>query len=208
MAAQSNQILLKLADMRVTATRIFAIVIVLLILFTGHSFEHDTLIDISFEISGLILLSICSLGRLWALMYLTGYKSNRIITEGPFSMVRHPLYVFTFIGTVGIGLASENVLVLLVIIVFYASYYPLTILAEEKKLMTKFGQDYLKYMQHTPRFLPKLSLYREPDKFEVKTTKFVKNFVDAMWFIWMFPIIHFVELLQNQGVLPVVLRVP
>jgi len=203
-----NRIIFKTADLRVLVSRIFGLLVLLLLLFTGHSFSQEGKIDICFEISGLFLLSICSLGRLWALMYLTGYKSDRIIAEGPYSMVRHPLYLFTFIGSVGIGLSSENLLILVLVIIYYLLYYPVTIISEEKKLTAKFGEEYLEYLKRTPRFIPKLSLYKEPEKFEVKTAKFAKNFLDAMWFIWIFPVLHFIEMLQDSGILPVVLRIP
>jgi protein-S-isoprenylcysteine O-methyltransferase Ste14 len=194
--------------MRVLVSRAFGVVIVLLLLFTGHSFEDDTWTDKLLEISGVLLLSLCSLGRLWALMYVSGHKSEKLITEGPYSTVRHPLYLFTFIGVIGIGLASENVLVLGSLAAFSLSYYPLTIVAEERRLREKFGQDYSEYAEHTPILIPNISLYREPEHFDVKTTKFVRNFVDAMWFIWAFPVLHLIEMLQSQGILPVILKVP
>jgi hypothetical protein len=154
------------------------------------------------------LLSICSLGRLWALMYISGNKRQELITEGPYSIVRHPLYVFSFIGAMGIGLASENLLVLALITIFYLFYYPFTILVEERKLTNKFGRAYLDYMKRTPRFLPKFSPYKEPETYQVKATSFVRNFTDGMWFIWIFILMHFIEKLQDSGLLPVILRVP
>lgn len=180
MAKGGKKISFKLVHLRVLATRIFAIVIVLLILFTGHSFAQGTIIDILFELSGLFLLSICSLGRLWSLMYISGNKRLELVTEGPYSIVRHPLYVFSLIGALGIGLASENLLVLGLIIVFYLLYYPFTILAEERKMTNKFGDAYREYMKNTPRFIPKLSLYKEPELYEVKAASFVRNFADGM----------------------------
>jgi len=123
-------------------------------------------------------------------------------------MVRHPLYVFSLIGGLGIGLASENLLILAMIIIFYLFYYPFTIQAEEIKLTNKFGDTYQEYMKNTPRFISKLSLYKEPEKFEVKTNNFVKNFLDAMWFIWIFPILHLIEMLQDSGILPAIWRMP
>ena len=197
-----------IANSRVIVSRIFGLVILLLLLFTGHSFSQESLIDVAFEVTGLFLLSICSLGRLWALMYISGNKRRELVTDGPYSIVRHPLYVFSFIGAVGIGLASENLLILALIIVFYLFYYPFTVMAEEKKLTNEFGQAYLEYMKNTPRFLPKLSLYKEPKLYEVKTHSFVKNFENGMWFIWIFMLMHIIETLQEVGVLPVVLRVP
>jgi len=139
----------RIANSRVIVSRIFALGVLALLLFTGHSFSQQGITDVLFEVSGLFLLSICSLGRLWALMYISGNKRRELVTEGPYSMVRHPLYVFSLIGAIGIGLASENLLVLGLIVVFYLFYYPFTILAEERKLTNKFGQAYLEYMKKT-----------------------------------------------------------
>ena len=205
---QEKGIIFVIANTRVIVSRIFGLLVLLLLLFTGHSFSQGGKIDILFEISGLFLLSVCSIGRLWALMYISGNKRRELVTEGPYSIVRHPLYLFSLIGAFGIGLASENLLILALIIIFYLLYYPFTILAEEVKLPNEFGNAYLEYMKHTPRFIPKLSLYKEPEKFEVKTTRFVKNFADAMWFIWIFPVFHFIEMLQDSGFLPVIWRIP
>jgi protein-S-isoprenylcysteine O-methyltransferase Ste14 len=196
------------AKSRVIVSRIFGVVILLLLLFTGHSFTQEAIIDIVFELSGLFLLSICSAGRLWALMYISGNKKRELITEGPYSIVRHPLYVFSLIGALGIGLGSENLLVLALVIAFYIFYYPLTILVEERKLINKFGDAYREYMKRTPRFIPKLSLYKEPELYEVKAADFVRNFVSGMWFIWIFILMDFIEKLQDWGVLPVFFRIP
>ena len=197
-----------IAKSRVIASRIFGAGILLLLLFTGHSFSQQGVIDVLLEVCGLFLLSICSLGRLWALMYISGNKRRELVTSGPYSMVRHPLYVSSLIGALGIGLGSENLLVLGLIILFYLFYYPFTILAEERKLTKHFGEAYLEYMRRTPRFLPKFSLYREPESCEVKTAGFVRNFADGMWFIWIFMLMHAIEMLQDLGHLPVLLRVP
>jgi isoprenylcysteine carboxyl methyltransferase (ICMT) family protein YpbQ len=125
-------ILFAIAKSRVAVCHIFALVVLLLLLFTGHSFSQESLTDVLFEVAGLFLLSICSLGRLWALMYISGNKRGELITKGPYSIVRHPLYVLSLIGALGIGLASENLLILALISLFYLFYYPFTILAEEK----------------------------------------------------------------------------
>ncbi|HBG26489.1 MAG: hypothetical protein A2Y10_04120 [Planctomycetes bacterium GWF2_41_51] len=196
------------AKLRVPLTRIVAIVILLLILFTTHSWKQDNIIDIVMETCGLLLITLCSFGRLWALMYISGYKSDQVISVGPYSIVRHPLYVFSFIGAIGIGLASENLLIFAIIAVFYICYYPFTILAEEKKLTSKFGQAYIDYMKCTPRILPKLTKPNNPVIYHVKPDKYIANFADAMWFVWIFILLHFVERLQQMAVLPVIFKIP
>jgi protein-S-isoprenylcysteine O-methyltransferase Ste14 len=183
-------------------------VILVIAIFTSHSFSQESLVDIVFEMSGLFLLTVCSMGRLWALMYISGNKKNELITDGPYSIVRNPLYFFSFIGAVGIGLASENLLILALIVVFYSIYYPFTIIAEEKKLADKFGQPYLDYKRRTPRFLPKLSLYKGPALYTVKANTFARNFVSGMWFIWIFILLYIIEMAQNMGYLPVYWKIP
>jgi hypothetical protein len=157
---------------------------------------------------GLFLLTICSIGRLWALLYISGHKKLELITEGPYSIMRHPLYVFSLIGAIGIGLTSENILVLAALLIFYLSYYPLTIFVEEKKLVDKFGQAYLDYTKRTPRFLPKLSLYKSSPQIVVNADVFLKSVAIGMWFIWIFIALDFIEAFQENGFIPVFLRVP
>ncbi|MDD5064827.1 MAG: isoprenylcysteine carboxylmethyltransferase family protein [Phycisphaerae bacterium] len=208
MGIQKNGLLFKIARQRITVSRIFAVLVLLLILFTASSFSQDSLTDTLLEMSGLFLLTICSIGRLWALLYISGYKKLELITEGPYSIVRHPLYVFSLIGAIGIGLASENILVLAVLIIFYLLYYPLTIIVEEKKLVDKFDQGYLDYIKRTPRFIPKFSLYKGSVQYQINTDVFVRKLVFGMWFIWIFIILHIIEMLQQSGHIPVILKVP
>lgn len=208
MSSHGSRLLFTIARRRVVVSRIFGVVVLFLALFTTHSFSQDNPIDIIFEALGLFLLTICSMGRLWSLLYISGYKRRELIKEGPYSMVRHPLYVFSLIGAIGIGVASENILVLGVLVIFYLLYYPLAILVEEKRLVDKFGQAYLDYVKSTPRFLPKLSLYKSPSQIMVNSDIFVRNLASGMWFIWIFIALHFIETLQENGCIPVVLRVP
>ena len=200
--------LFKIARWRVVVSRIFGVLAMLLAIFTTHSFGQNNPLDIIFEAVGLFLLTICSIGRLWALLYISGYKKLELITEGPYSIVRHPLYVFSLIGVIGIGLTSENILVLAALVIFYLSYYPLTIIVEEKKLTEKFGQAYLDYIKRTPRFLPKLSLYKSSPQIVVNADVFLKSIAVGMWFIWIFIALDFIEAFQENGFIPVFLRVP
>jgi protein-S-isoprenylcysteine O-methyltransferase Ste14 len=189
-------------------SRIFGILIILLVIFTAPSFKQDGWIDILLETSGLFLLSVCSVGRLWALLYISGKKSQEVVADGPYSIVRHPLYFFSFIGAIGIGLASKNILVLGILVISYLSYYPLTILSEENVLTDKFGQAYLDYAKRTPRFLPKLSLYKSPSFVSVNADMFLKNITIGMWFIWVYIFFDIIEILQESSIIPVLLRVP
>lgn len=208
MSEQSDKLLFKFARLRIMVSRFFAVLVMLLVILTGPSFKQGGLADILLDTSGLFLLTICSMGRLWALLYISGKKTQEVITDGPYSIVRHPLYLFSFIGAIGIGLVSNNILVLAAVIIFYLSYYPLTVLSEEKTLTKKFGQTYIDYAKCTPRFLPKLSLYKSPENFHVNAHIFLKNMVMGMWFIWVFIFLNIIQMLQTMGIIHVLLKVP
>jgi protein-S-isoprenylcysteine O-methyltransferase Ste14 len=57
---------------------------------------------------GVILLAIASFGRIWCSLYIGGFKTNSLISGGPYSLCRNPLYFFSFLGGIGIGLATET----------------------------------------------------------------------------------------------------
>jgi protein-S-isoprenylcysteine O-methyltransferase Ste14 len=208
MSEQTDKLLFKIARLRVTVSRIFAVLILLLVIFTMPSFKQGDLADILTDTSGLFLLTVCSMGRLWALLYISGKKTQEVITDGPYSIVRHPLYFFSFIGAIGIGLASDNMLVLAALVIFYLSYYPLTILSEEKTLTKKFGQAYINYAKYTPRFLPKLSLYKSPSQVVINADIFLKNIAIGMWFVWISILFNAISMLQTMGIIHVLLKVP
>ncbi|MGA2322587.1 MAG: isoprenylcysteine carboxylmethyltransferase family protein [Sedimentisphaerales bacterium] len=208
MSEQTDKLLFKIARLRVTVSRIFAVLILLLVIFTMPSFKQGDLADILTDTSGLFLLTVCSMGRLWALLYISGKKTQEVITDGPYSIVRHPLYFFSFIGALGIGLASNNILVLAALVIFYLSYYPLTILSEEKTLTKKFGQAYINYAKYTPRFLPKLSLYKSPSQVVINADIFLKNIAIGMWFVWISILFNAISMLQTMGIIHVLLKVP
>jgi protein-S-isoprenylcysteine O-methyltransferase Ste14 len=47
----------------------------------------------------LVLLAI--IGRCWASLYIGGRKVRELVTHGPFSIVRNPLYVFSLLARSG-----------------------------------------------------------------------------------------------------------
>jgi protein-S-isoprenylcysteine O-methyltransferase Ste14 len=208
MEVERKGIVFVAAKSRMYVSRLFAIVILAVVIFTSHSFAQDSTIDFLFEMTGLFLLTVCCMGRLWALIYISGNKRRELIMDGPYSMVRNPLYFFSLIGAIGIGLVSENLLVLGLILIFYILYYPLTVVAEERKLEETFGEPYIEYKRKTPSFIPKLSLYREPEVYPIKMATFVRSFWFSIWYVWIYILLQFIERGQNLGYWPVLWKIP
>ncbi|MGD9875100.1 MAG: isoprenylcysteine carboxylmethyltransferase family protein [Kiritimatiellia bacterium] len=154
---------------------------------------------------GLLLLSVAALGRVWCLVFIAGKKKDIVQTDGPYSIVRNPLYVFSLIGFVGFGLAVENPVLAVILGILFFAYYPFIVRREEKQLTKIFGEVYRDYSSKTPRWIPDFRLYREPETVNVHTEKIREGILDAMWFIWAYFGWEALEVLRELGILPVIL---
>lgn len=95
--------------------------------------------------------------KVWGIMGLpevTRIVESRIITTGPFSVVRHPTYLSHTIMYAGVflitGVAAVAVITLLDIIVVNALVIPL----EDRELIERFGEEYRAYRKRVPAFFP------------------------------------------------------
>lgn len=126
------------------------------------------------------------------------YSNGQLVQEGPFALLRNPLYFGNLVLSVGLALMCNVVwLPALVVVVFYAQYIPV-VAWEEKKLTNIFGESYQKYCETVPnRWFPSLgriratSLYAAPQawapalKSEKRTlTSLVSYFVIMLMLYW------------------------
>ncbi len=85
-------------------------------------------------------------------------------TTGPYSIVRHPLYLANFLIMLGVvSWAALWWLVLLFITLFWL-YYERIIFAEEAFLRRKFGQQFEHWATSTPAFIPRFRSYRPSNR--------------------------------------------
>lgn len=188
---------------RIAVSRVFVAGVILLMLCSSSRWgsSHPVVSALIFAL-GCVLVGIATMGRLWCGLYISGYKTRSLISVGPYSMSRNPLYLFSLIGAVGVGMATETLLIPLLISIAFALYYPAIIKAEEVKLLGRHPDAYGAYCAGVPRFLPDLSLLKEPDEYVVSPRLFRKSLVDALWFVWLIGILEFVEALREVGYLP------
>jgi steroid 5-alpha reductase family enzyme len=156
---------------------------------------------------GILLVGVGAVGRAWCSLYIAGYKTSTLVTEGPYSISRNPLYLFSLIGLVGVGLCSETLLIPAILAMGFALYYPAVIRQEEKKLLRLHAEAFQEYMATTPRFLPKLSNLREPAQYVVNPRVFRKHIFESMLFVWVVGMLELVETLHKLHVLPTVLKI-
>ncbi|KCZ73583.1 putative protein-S-isoprenylcysteine methyltransferase [Candidatus Methanoperedens nitroreducens] len=94
-----------------------------------------------------------ALGASWALHIQPG-NQGRLVTTGPYSRVRHPMYSAIFLFLIGISLVSSNLLIVLLCAASIILIY-LRIKREEELLIMQFGGEYTEYMKRTGKLLPK-----------------------------------------------------
>ncbi|RJQ52231.1 MAG: isoprenylcysteine carboxylmethyltransferase family protein [Nitrospiraceae bacterium] len=193
---------------RIMLSRIFTGALFIVLFTTTHSWESGSPVDITIEFIGLALIIIGSYGRIWSYLYICGRKTDELVIIGPYSITRNPLYFFSLIGAIGVGFASENILVVGLIILFFIIIYPVIISAEEKKLEELHGDAFRDYRNSVPRLFPKTFTLQHPELYEIYTRKFGRVFFDAMWFVWLFIIMQVIEKLHNFKIIPVLWQVP
>lgn len=192
---------------RITVSRIFGIAFVALLLTTGSVWQ-GTLVGRAMFLVGIVLAAAGMLGRVWCLTYSSGYKSSELVTQGPYSISRNPLYFFSFVGLVGIGLATETFTLTLLLIAFFALVYPAVIAGEEEFLRGRFGEPYGEYCRRTPRFLPNRALFVEPDSYTVQPRTLRRSLGGVIWFIGLPVVIQVPVALRTAGVIGSVAQLP
>ena len=119
--------------------------------------EIVRLFGIIFCIVGLIFLTWIhrSLGKHWSMMLTLG-EEHKLVTTGPYSRIRHPMYTFFYILVISTALISANLFVGIFGISAWTALYLVRINDEEAMLLEEFGEEYRGYMEQTGRLFPKL----------------------------------------------------
>ncbi|HYE55681.1 MAG TPA: isoprenylcysteine carboxylmethyltransferase family protein [Chitinophagaceae bacterium] len=80
-----------------------------------------------------------------------------LVTGGIFNHCRNPLYVGNIMMLLGVGILSNSLLYVTVIMPLFILIYHAIVLAEENFLLGKFGESYKIYCQNVNRWFPSLS---------------------------------------------------
>jgi protein-S-isoprenylcysteine O-methyltransferase Ste14 len=193
---------------RLSITRLLIVPVLLLVLLSDHLHPEGSLREALLEVTGLILLVAAMGGRIWASAHLAGRKDRTLVTSGPYSLTRNPLYLFSLFGFVGAGLVFESITgALLMGVVFFVAHWP-TIHREEARLERLFGDEYRRYAARVPRFAPALRLPESPAEMLVDTRRFNAALRDALAVPMVVVVAELVEWAKLSGVLPVLLELP
>ncbi len=126
--------------------------------------------ELGWMVAGWLLFCLGAAFRWWGAIYISGRKDNRVVSHGPYSIVRHPLYFGTFLITLSAACFLASWLMVLAVAVAALVYLGVTLSREERRLLEIHGEAYRRYMQRVPRFWPNWGLYYSPRTLEVRLT--------------------------------------
>ncbi len=134
------------------------------------------------------------------MVYIVGRKNRELCQAGPYSLTRNPLYFFSFIGVLGLGLALQHVLLGVVAATCFLIYYEAVIRGEERILKSIHGEAFTDYCTRVPRFWPRLAWPDGgDDTLLLHVGPFMRGLREVFWFL---AIIIFAEILEWVHVNP------
>lgn len=96
-------------------------------------------------VSGLVLCAV-------SLIHFATWDDGGLNTKGIYRFSRHPVYVAYFVCFLGMSLLTGSLVLAGVVLVFQISCHWI-ILAEERECISRFGDDYKKYMEKVRRYI-------------------------------------------------------
>ena len=143
------------------------VLLYLFLTFIGHIYVmHDFPFHFNFpfvfhiQIIGLVLTSVGYLLFIWSVVVRGRYavswempENQRLVTWGPYRYVRHPSYLGYFLVFFGLFFLWPNLFTLFPLAAI-PGYFSLTF-EEERLLVQRFRDEYVKYQRKTGRFIPK-----------------------------------------------------
>ncbi|NCO84599.1 MAG: isoprenylcysteine carboxylmethyltransferase family protein [Nitrospirae bacterium] len=106
---------------------------------------------------GLVIIGFIIMWKGWKLIH--GAKGG-LVTEVPYAYVRHPQYSGLFLVMIGMLIQWPTMITALMFPVLVFVYYRLS-KREESDMIKMFGDEYKRYMERTPMFIPDIFRKKE-----------------------------------------------
>lgn len=191
---------------RIKINAIAIVVSLLLIsLFPRLIIRHSAgIVDEIIEMLGLSLIFLGQLVRVSA----RGYKAehsqsgDQLIENGPYGMVRHPMYAGIILIGLGVVLSVCNIWALLLFICMFLLRYLFLFKKEEQGLVRVFGDQYRAYQKRVPRLVPRPALFLSGDIFRhlpLKMRWFKSEAVSIIPVLFIVFVIEFSEAMTLGG---------
>jgi len=184
------------AKKRVVFNRILGLFLIALVYFSPsinmNSINMENYNTFLWNISGMILMVLGAIGRIWASLFIEGHKTKKVISDGPYSIIRHPLYLFSLMIILSLFFAIKSVFIGLYLLTMFILFHIPTLLNEERVLTELYGEDYINYKKRVPRFFPNFLIYRKVEKntfLNIRLKRVQHVLIEAILLIMLYEII-------------------
>jgi protein-S-isoprenylcysteine O-methyltransferase Ste14 len=160
------------------------------------------------DLFGALAIFIGIAGRGWTLIYIGGRKNAELVTFGPYSISRNPLYLFSLIGISGVAAETGSVIVMAICVGTSYLAFAMAMRGEEAFLARRYAGVFDDYRMSVPRLWPDLSLWQECQDLPLRSANAVASLKDGAVFIVAWIAVDLVPALQSTGLLPIVWTLP
>ena len=176
---------------------------------SGRHWADGHAMDEFLDASGTLLLIGGLVPRRWATLFIGGNKSGELITAGPYSLCRNPLYLGSLLIGLGFALMLQSLTLGVAIAVLGPLLYLLVVREEERVMAAAHGEAYDHYRAQVPRLFPR-RLLPEPSerKLMIDLLAMRRHCVRSLAAILLIPLNETVAMLQSDGSIPRLLGLP
>ena len=82
------------------------------------------------------------------------FEGHRLVTDGPYRLTRHPMYLGIVLFHMGATIAMESLALLVITLVYVIPFTAIRIRAEDSILAAGFGDEFRAFSGRVPAFVP------------------------------------------------------
>ena len=123
--------------------------------------------------------------RFWATLYIGARKSDEVVSEGPYSLCRHPLYLGSVLLVLSGALFLKSVVFAGAMAMLAAVYFTWTMPAEEEYLEGRLGEPYREYRRRVNRLWPSFRHFRTAPRLDVDVHSLYPECARASRWVWL-----------------------
>ncbi|MEY3773908.1 MAG: hypothetical protein RLZZ129_688 [Verrucomicrobiota bacterium] len=180
---------------RKSISRALAVLIIAFLIMTEPT--TAAWLKLMLRIAGVLFIGAAVLGRIWCALYIGGSKNTDLCIDGPYSICRNPLYLFSFFGAVGFAFVAGSLPVGISLVPLFWCYHHFVIKNEELRLSALFGAAYKAYRAKTPRIIPRPNLYWSRPCLMVYPNIVLRALSEVAWFLIALALCELIEPMQR-----------
>lgn len=123
--------------------------------------------------------------RFWATLFIGGRKETVLVTDGPYSVCRNPLYLGSFLLAVAAALFLKSLVCVAAVLIVALIYLLTTVPVEEKALLARHGGRYEQYTRRVPRYWPSLRGFSTASRVSVDIHRLRLECARASRWVWL-----------------------